>query len=383
MEPLLVSLFAIFGGVVTIPPAARRLGMPVIVAELLFGILIGASFFDIIPREAPTLEFFSAFGLVYLMFLAGIETNFVAIFREGALGKALAVSVVSLLLPFVTGVGISRMMDVHPLLLGTILCTTSIGLVLPLLKEIDVSKGFSQILMGSVTMVDISSIFLLAFVLALIEGNLGAEFAYGLLFMLTLLLIPFVVCRKNICINIERRIAREAHFDFEIRLAFALIFLLASLSNYLGFHAIVGAYIAGVIASEVLAKDPVEEKLQSFGYGFFIPLFFILAGSRVNLFKLFATAHDVWVLLVFISAALISKAVGVSIVAGFLGLDRRESIALGCFHCARLSLIIAAAEVSLKLGLVDEGVFASLVVLAVVSGLVAPALGKYSLGRMR
>jgi len=368
---------------VAIPPVARRLGMPVIVAELLFGILIGASFFDIIPREAPTLEFFSAFGLVYLMFLAGIETNFVAIFREGALGKALAVSVVSLFLPFVTGIGISRMMDVHPLLLGTILCTTSIGLVLPLLKEIDASKGFSQILMGSVTIVDISSIFLLAFVLALIEGNLGAEFAYGLLFMLTLLLIPFVVCRKNICINIERRIAREAHFDFEIRLAFALIFLLASLSNYLGFHAIVGAYIAGVIASEVLAKDPVEEKLQSFGYGFFIPLFFILAGSRVNLFKLFASAHDVWVLLVFISAALISKAAGVSIVAGFLGLDRRESMALGFLHCARLSLIIAAAELSLKLDLIDEGVFASLVVLAVVSGLVSPALGKYSLGRTR
>lgn len=376
MESLLISLLAIFGGTVIIPPLARRLGLPVIVGELVFGIILGVSFLDIVRSEEPTLEFFASFGLVYLMFLAGLETDFISIFTEGDLGKVLAVSGASLILPFASGAGISYMADVHPLVLGTIFCTTSIGLILPLLKEISSSRQFSQILVGSVTIVDIISIFLLAFVLALIGGSIGAELLYGLLFMVTLLIMPFIISRGKIREKIEMKIVKEAHFDFEIRAAFALIFLLAALSNFLGFHAIVGAFIAGLVVSEVVPKDPVEQKLQSFGYGFFIPLFFILVGSRVNLPVLFSNARDIGILVILIAVALTAKASGVVVVAKLIGLNRSESIALGILHCARLSLIIAVAEVSLELGLIGESIFASLVLLAIISGVVAPALGK-------
>jgi Kef-type K+ transport system membrane component KefB len=376
MESLLISLLAIFGGIVIIPPLARRLGLPVIVAELVFGIILGVSFLDIVRSEEPTLEFFASFGLVYLMFLAGLETDFISIFTEGDLGKVLAVSAASLILPFAAGAGISYMADVHPLVLGTIFCTTSIGLILPLLKDLSATRKFSQILVGSVTLVDIFSIFLLAFVLALIEDSIGAEFIYGLLFMVTLLIMPFLISRGNLREKIAMRIVEEAHFDFEIRAAFALIFLLAALSNFLGFHAIVGAFIAGLMVSEVIPKDPVEQKLQSFGYGFFIPLFFILVGSQVNLPVLFSNARDVGILVILIAAALAAKASGVVVVAKLIGLNRTESIALGILHCARLSLIIAVAEVSLELGLIGESIFASLVLLAIISGVVAPALGK-------
>lgn len=171
MESLLISLLAIFAGIALIPPLARRIGLPVIVAELLLGIILGVSVLDIVPYGESTLEFFASFGLVYLMFVAGLETDFGAIYREGSLSKVLPVVTASLFLPFAAGAAISFVVEVHPLLLGTIFCTTSIGLILPLLKEIRSSNLFSQVMIGSVVLVDIISIFLLAFVLTIIEGH--------------------------------------------------------------------------------------------------------------------------------------------------------------------------------------------------------------------
>ncbi len=381
MDSLLISLLAIFAGVVFIPPLARRAGLPVIVAELLFGIILGVSLLDLVPYEEPTLQFFASFGLVYLMFVAGLETDFGTIYREGGLRKALVVAGASLSLSFAVGAGVSYAAGVHPLLLGTIFCTTSIGLVLPLVKEVRSSKQFSQVLVGSVVLVDVLSIFLLAFVLGVVEGSVGAEFVYGLLVMLTLLL-PWILGRRRVRSQIEKKIVEEAHFDIEVRIAFAMIFLLAAACNFLGFHAIVGAFIAGLVVSEVIPKHAqVEEKLQSFGYGFFIPLFFILVGARVDLPELFSSARDVGILLLIVAAALLSKGIGAGVAARLTGFKSRDSLALGAFHGARLSLIIAAAEVSRELGLIGDSLFASLVLLAVISATVSPAAGKRILSK--
>jgi len=382
MESLLISLLVIFVGIVFMPPLSRRLGLPVIVAELMFGVIIGVSFLDLIPSDEQVLEFFASFGLVYLMFVVGIEADLGAIYREGNLKKVIAVACASLLLPFAAGVGTSYVAGVHPLLLGTIFCTTSIGLILPLLKEISSSKAFSQILISSVVFVDIISIFLLAFVLTAIEGSIGVEFVYGLLVMVLLLILPWVLSRKRIRNTIEEKIAKEAHFDIEVRISFALIFLLAATASILGFHAIVGAFIAGLIVSEVIPKHAqLEQKLQSFGYGFFIPLFFILVGAKVNLPVLFSNTHNVGILILIVVAAVLSKAVSVAVATKLIGFKHRESLAFGIFHCARLSLIIAAAEVARELGLIGDSLFASLVILAIVTTTVAPVIGKRILSR--
>ena len=74
----------------------------------------------------------------------------------------------------------------------------------------------------------------------------------------------------------------------EMRAAFAIIFLLAATSVELGFHAIIGAFIGGLLASEILPRATLqEERLQSFGYSFFVPLFFIFVGAKVNLIPVF------------------------------------------------------------------------------------------------
>jgi len=231
MDSLVITLLIVFAGVVLITPIARKARIPVIAAEILFGIIIGKSLFNLVP-EHLTIDFFSSFGLTYLMFLAGMETNF------------------------------------------------------------------------------------------------------GMM-----------------------------------RLAFALIFLLGAVSIRLGVYSIIGAFIAGLLISEILPRATLEEeKLQSFGYGFFIPLFFILTGAQVNLAAVFSQLSNIAILLVIVAVGLLSKVAGVTIASRLSGLDMRKSTAFGLFHSARLSLI-------------DEGMFAILIILAIVSATVAPALGKQILAK--
>jgi Kef-type K+ transport system membrane component KefB len=380
MESLTLTLLIVFGGVLLLPPIARRIGIPVIVAEILFGIVIGVSLADLIPKN-PIIDFFSSFGLVYLMFLAGLETDFGKLSRHILKGTA-AITIASVSIPFLAGVLLSHWVDVHPLLLGTILCTTSMGLILPLTKELKLAKRLSEMLLTSVVLVDIISIFLLSFALAAAKASLEISFLYSFIAVLTLFLLPLLVNRGWFRRNIQSRLVKESHFDIEVRLAFTLVFLLSVASSWLGFHPIIGGFIAGLIISEIVPKAALaEERLQSFGYGFFIPLFFIFTGAKVNLPALFANVHNLIILLVIVAVGILSKLISVGIVAKLSGLELKESTAFGLFHAARLSLIVAAADISIELGLVDKSLFAMFVILAIVSALVTPLLGKYILAK--
>jgi CPA2 family monovalent cation:H+ antiporter-2 len=379
MDSLALTLVIVFAGVVLLPPLARRIGMPVIVAEILFGIIIGKSLFNLVP-DHPTVEFFSTFGLVYLMFLAGLEAELGRI-RWRSLKKALAIGLVSVAVPFAAGYFIAPWAGIHPMLLGTILCTTSLGVILPMLKEVSLPPSLSRLLLTSVILVDILSLFLLAFALATIQGQLEFRFLYSLIGIVVLFLVPWIINKRRLRRKITAKLFRKSYFEMEMRLAFALIFLLGAVSLGLGFHSIIGAFIAGLLISEILPRRTLEsERLQSFGYSFFIPLFFIFTGAKVNLLTVFTNLSNVTVLLVIIAVGILAKALSVTVATRLSGVkSMRRSISFGLFHTARLSLILAAADIAIRLGLIDERLFSIFVILAVVTSTAAPALGKYVL----
>jgi CPA2 family monovalent cation:H+ antiporter-2 len=154
---------------------------------------------------------------------------------------------------------------------------------------LDLNRRKSQLLLVSVIIVDITSMFLLAFVLAALQGTLEVRFIYSLLAIVVIFLIPWFIRKRKLRRKFTAKLWRKQYFEMEMRAAFAIVFLLAAASFELGFHAIIGAFIAGALISEILPRATLqEEKLQSFGYSFFIPMFFIFIGSRVNLVPLFA-----------------------------------------------------------------------------------------------
>lgn len=377
---IILSLMIIFLSIIISPIISNRLRLPVVVIEIILGILFGESLLNIISMN-PVLDFLSSFGLIYLMFLVGLEINLREV--RGYVMKTLTISLFSILIPFICGFAVSFHVDVEPLLLGTIFTTTSLGIILPLTKDINYSREFNHILLVSVAIVDVISIFLLAFSLSIIEGMLEASFIYSLIAILVLFLLPTLINRMRILglsRGFEEWILQEHHFEMGVRLAFALIVILAAISWHLGFHSIIGAFIAGLIISELLPEASLlRKKLDSFGYGFFIPLFFIIMGSKVNLPLLFSNVANISNLLIITFIAIISKVTGVFLASKTIGFDVKESTSLGLFHSARVSLIIAAAEIGSELGLISESLFSILIILAVVSALVGPSIGKYIL----
>ena len=376
-EPLMLSLVIIFAAITVIPLLAKRIRLPVIVIEIIFGIMLGKSLLGIIPDHS-IIDFFSSFGLVYLMFLAGLEVNFEKV--RTYFSKTILITAFSVAVPFIAGVLLSAYVGVHPLLLGTIFSTTSLGLVLPLTRELKYRGEFLHILMSSVVLVDILSLFMLGFSITFIQGLLGISFIYSLLAVLLMFLLPWLIKKWKIRERIAHWESDKSHFDLEVRFSFALILVLGAISGELGFHTIIGAFVAGLIISELTPTASVlENKLESFGYGFFIPLFFIFMGANVDLPLLFSNLGGIVMLAAIITVGILAKTFGAGIVARIAGFSWRESIAMGLFHSARLSLIIAAVEIGRRVGLISDSLFTAFVILAIVSAILGPSLGKYIL----
>ncbi|MFH2027726.1 MAG: cation:proton antiporter, partial [Nanoarchaeota archaeon] len=328
MESLILTLVICFIALTIMPIFMKKFGMPVIVAEIIFGILIGKSFLDIVPQGDSTIEFFSAFGLSYLMFLAGLEVRFAGMGTN--FHKTASLAFFSVSIPFISGALLARSAGVHPLLLGTIFCTTSLGIILPMTKELRYNRNFLDTLLSSVILVDIISMFLLAFSLSYIQGALGLSFVYSLAVIVLMFIIPWILHKKDLKVKIERWLLDKSHFEVELRFAFALILIFGAISDKLGFHSIIGAFIAGLIISRLTPRASLfYQKLEGFGYGFFIPLFFIFIGAKVDLPALFSNLTNVTLLITIIIVAILSKILGAGLIAKLKHFTIKESFSLG------------------------------------------------------
>jgi len=376
MESFITFLSAVFVAILVAPALSNYLKIPLIVTEMLLGIILGNLLFNAsIDDFSELLDLFKLFGLIYLMFLAGMEVDFERI--DAGVRRTAFVSLSSLLIPFLTGCLLGAEIGVSPLFMGTLLSTTSLGVILPLTKEIS-DEAFKKTLLSSVVIVDILSMFLLAVSVTFIEGEMGFSFFYSLIFIVVLLYLPRILKKSGLVRFLDAWIDEESHFELGVRFSFALIIFLVALSESLGFHSIVGAFIAGLIISEALPHDKtmLERKLESFGYGFFIPILFILVGAKVDLVELFSKVENLALLFFVISVGIIAKVAGAGISSLLLGMSRRRALSFGILHSARLSLVIAAVEIGIQTGIIDEGVYAIFVVFAIISSIVAPSIGK-------
>ena len=350
--------------------ASRRFDLPVIVLEVLTGIMLGKSVLNIVSYDI-WLDFLADFGLMYLMFLAGLEMG-VKEFRKGSVLLALG----SLMTPFLLGSLLGLFLGVPPLLLGTLLSTTSIGVVLPVLRGLTHDKDFKRLTLESAFLVDTFSMFLLTLSLEASRGTTLILLAFSLVFALTLFILPVTLRRLNISEKMQQWSGEKEHFDYEVRLCFALIVFLAVVFEILGFHMVLGSFLAGLIVSELTVKGgALERRLSDFGYGFFIPLFFIAVGLTVNLRALI---RPEWLsmLLLLLAMGVGGKLLGVAAIGKILGLSTNAGLAMGILHSARLSLILAGAKIGLELGLLAEEVYSTIVIFAIMTVLLCPTIAR-------
>lgn len=383
---LLITLLAV---VVPVLVSRKRLvRLPIVVGEILAGIIIGQSGFDLV-RPSPTLLFLSGFGFTFLMFLSGLEVSFDTLFAAAEAEdqgpwwrRPLFLAVTSFLgtmvLALLVALGLSALeLARNPLLLGLILSTTSLGIVVPVLKERGLmTTTYGQVLLLTAVLSDFVTLLLLSLVAAVLTRKWDLD-----LLLVLFLLVAFVVAVKlsqwASRLPMLPRIVEElthATAQIQVRGVFALMIAWVVLAQALGVEVILGAFLAGALVS--LSghgrETRLREQLDAIGYGFFIPLFFIMVGANLDLRTVLGSRRAMLLVPLLIVAAYLIKVMPV--LCYRLRFSWRETLAAGILLSSRLSLIIAASAIALELGMITAATHTAIVLVAVVTCTCSPMI---------
>lgn len=366
----------------------KRVRVPLVVGEILAGIVVGRSGFDLVRHESTLLHLLAQLGFVFLMFLSGMEVDFSSLVlpKSGSAGPGarlrgpLSIATLS----FALTLGLSALMGLstyalgmvrNPWMMALILSTTSLGIVVPVLKERGLTGGrYGQTLVLAALIAD----FLTMLLITVVVGVLVHGAAMRILLIGVLFATVFLMYRLGLVINRVRAVRRtleelsHATAQIKVRAAFALMLVFVALSEALGAEVILGAFMAGAIIALLRTEDDerLRHQLEGIGFGFFIPVFFIMVGVDFNLPALFGAGETHWLLPLLLGAAILVK-VGPALVFR-LAFGWREALAAGALLSARLSLIIAAAAIGRQLGVISEPVNAAIILVAVVTVTAAP-----------
>ena len=359
--------------------------IPVVVGEIMAGIIIGPSVLGLVNGHEPTLDLLAEIGFAFLMFLSGLEIDFSILFaaskgkrKNGPSSLLLAglSFILTLVLALAIGFGLSSAGYVRdPWMMTLILSTTSLGIVVPVLKERRMSSGrFGQTILLAALLADFLTMFLITVYVAVRSTGLTLE-----ILLIVLLFVPVVLLYQLgvrwLRIPAVRRIFDElsdATAQIKVRGAFAIMVGFVVLAEMLGAELILGAFLGGVLASLLSGKgeEKLRHKLDAIGFGFFVPLFFIFVGIQFDL-NAFLEEPSAWLLL----PILLVSAFSIKLISSLifrLRFSWRETLASGMLLSARLSLIIAASAIGLSLGAISESTNAAIILVAALTATVAP-----------
>ena len=361
--------------------------LPVVVAEILMGIVIGNSFLNIVERDS-ILNILSTLGFIFVMFLSGLEIDFKAFKKDkrarqgqnddessipGHLNLALTVfafiMIISILLAYVFK-WLGLVDDV--LLMVIIISTISLGVVVPTLKEMNIMRTtIGQFILLVAVLADLVTMILLT-VYGAINGQGGSTI------WLIGILVVFTAISYILGVQFKRMSFLQKLMDgttqIGIRAVFALIILLVALAEGVGAENILGAFLAGVVVSLLNPDEEMVEKLDSFGYGFFIPIFFIMVGVDLNIPSLIKEPKLLIIIPILIVAFIISKLIPVMFIRRWF--DMKTTIASAFLLTSTLSLVIAAAKISERLNAISAETSGILILSAVITCVFVPIIFK-------
>lgn len=309
-----LSLLIVMLAALIIPIIMARFkvsSIPTAIAEIITGIILGKSFLNIVNPNW-TLNMMSSMGVIMLMFLSGMEINF-DLFRKTPgkkrdskspvvmASQAFGLIVVS---SFVIALIISRLHLFSDVLLATIIFSTvALGVVIATLKEKDIlQKPVGQTLLLTAVLGEVVPMLALTFYASINGGNAKRLGLIVFLFLAAFFLLrrfkqPFIWFNK----------ISKSTTQLDIRLAFFLIFALVTIAETVGAENILGAFLAGMVMKLLEPSEATEDRLNSIGYGFLIPFFFIMTGDRLDLKNLFANHQALALIPILVIGFLLAK----------------------------------------------------------------------------
>ncbi|WP_406687395.1 monovalent cation:proton antiporter family protein [Rossellomorea vietnamensis] len=360
--------------------------IPVVIAEIIMGLVIGKSGFNLVQQDM-WLETLSTLGFIFLMFLSGLEIDFTA-FSGGKKKKELLPSgkeepnrlklaILIFIGIFFVSLGLSYLFVLFGLidnafLMTLIISTISLGVVVPTLKEAHITKSaIGQIILLVAVIADLVTMILLAVFVSLYGEGHGNMWLLLILFGVGLLLYFLAKRLKN---NPFIKSLSTGTVQIGTRAVFTLIMLLVAVSETVGAENILGAFLAGVLVSLLAPNQEMVHKLDSFGYGFLIPIFFVMIGVELDLGSLLSDKKMLLLIPLLVLAFLVSKIIPVYLLRYWY--DTKTTIASAFLLTSTLSLVIAAAKIAERIDIITPQMSGTLILVAVITCIITPIIFK-------
>jgi Kef-type K+ transport system membrane component KefB len=356
-----------------------RLPLPSVVLELVAGIVIGPAVLGIVHVD-QTISVISLIGLGFLLFLAGLEIEFPKL-RGQVLRLTAGGFVLSFVIALVVALGLKGVGLVDtPLLVAIILCATSLGVLIPVLKDAgEISSTFGQLVIAAGTIADFGAVILLSIFFSG-KGGTGATLLLLGALAVFALAVFLVVMEAEHSRLIRQNLKRLQDTTAQIRVRGAVVLLIAfaAVAEKLGLETILGAFIAGAVLTlldrdQEMTHPDFRRKLEAMGFGIFIPVFFVTSGLRYDLNALFAKPSNVIMVPIFLAALVAVR--GLPALLYRRVIDRRQVVIAGLMQSTSLPFIVAATAIGVNLHLLSAAASAALIAAGLLSVLLFPLIG--------
>ena len=364
---------------------APALRVPSVLLEIGAGVALGPSVLGWVEADAAV-NVLSLIGVGFLLLLAGLEIE-VDRLRGAVLRLALTGFAVSFGIAVVVGYGLDAVGVVGaPFLVAVILSATSLAVVLPLLKDTGLAGSpFGQMVIAAASIADVATVIMLSLFFSEETAGVGVRLALFALF-------GIVCVGAGIAIAVGARVPslsaallrlQDTTAQIRVRGAFVLLMVFSILAQRFGLEAILGTFLAGMLLKladrdDAMTHSHFHEKLTEAGFGFFIPVFFVASGLRLDAGALVSDSSTLLHVPVLVVSLYVIRGLPALLYRGLLG--GRRALAAGLLQSTTLSFVLIASQIGQELGLLGPSDVAALTAAALVSVLVNPVVALAVLG---
>jgi Kef-type K+ transport system membrane component KefB len=345
----------------------QRLGLSSVIGEILAGVMLGSSFLGLIP-DGPDLHLFAEMGIIFMIFLIGLETHVSQLRRIGK--SAILVAAMGVIVPFGVGYILGEALG-YPwqtsLFLGSILTATSVAVTVRTFMDLGKARSsVSQTILAAAIIDDILGLLILAMVLAFTgtgEGGLASNLGKaGLFFFIILPLGWWLIPR---IIGWVRKMEGEGAVFTTV---LGITFLFSFWSHWAGLASLIGAFLIGLIFGQLPEAEKISEDIKPLYY-FLAPIFFVSIGVQVDLQE-FSTALVFALILTLV--AIITKVIGGQAGAYLGGLSLKKGLIIGVGMVPRGEVGLIIAGIGRQWHLIDDAVFSASAFMCLLTILLPP-----------
>lgn len=353
----------------------QKIKMPKVLGGLIAGIVLGPAMLNVV-QNSTILEALSKFGIILIMFLAGMETSIKKFISNS--NKYVIIAAIGVVVPLILGTIFSLIyiQDLKTnLFFGAVITSTSVSITVETLiemKKIKSSVGLA--ILGAGVVDDILGILFLTIIMN--SGNLHLT-TFSLMVLKIILFFGIAVILGLLLFKMFEKIEEKDTKTEQMptySIAFALI--LAYIAERLGVSGIIGAYIAGLVIGNTEKGRKVKGKIDLVVHMIFSPIFFASVGLKLTTLSF---SKQVWkFIIIFTAVTIISKIIGNGLGARICGYSKEKAIQIGIGMATRGEVALIIADEAKKIGLINEEVFSIVIITVMLVTLITPILLHYS-----